>query len=58
MLRVAAIQDEFSLGILVDNALLKKIKKVLVTKASGGGISFLKCSYGILKGFCTPGIGG
>jgi hypothetical protein len=43
-LPVAAIEDKFSLGILVDNALLKKDKKVLVIKTSGGGISFIKCS--------------
>lgn len=43
-LPVAVIEDEFVLCILVDNALLKKIKKVLVTQASGEGISFIKCS--------------
>lgn len=43
-LPVAVIEDEFVLCILVDNALLKKIKKVLVTKPSGEGISFMKCS--------------
>lgn len=43
-LPVAVIEDEFVLCILVDNALLKKIKKVLVTQASGEGISFMKCS--------------
>lgn len=39
-LPVAALEDEFSFRILVDNALLKKTKKVLVTKTSGGGVSF------------------
>lgn len=43
-LPVAVIEDEFVLCILVDNALLKGIKKMLVTKASVGGISFVKCS--------------
>lgn len=43
-LPVAVIKDEFVLCILVDNALLKKIKEVLVTKASGGGNLFMKHS--------------